>query len=315
MIIHRSLSSLLHNKNHHQTLLTVRRFHCHTKNTFQNIRLIIANNTIQHNHNHNKTKFFNLNHKITSKRFLSNKESTSTNNESWWTSASFWGGLGALAGWGMSLSAIYDATTSGPEIISLNMTSVLIIYSSLFARWAYIVKPQNLLLCSCHIANIGAQLNQLRRGVEYKLNDSDNEKEKEDVQKFIYNSMAMVGAGAGCVLLGPAVRNKLISSDLGVVTNIAKADAGPFTVHFWAPMSKWLISGASFVDLHRPTDKISIAQYSALTLTGFFFSRYALLVQPVNYTLCSVNIALFGSSAWHLGRKINADYIQTGKEE
>ncbi len=25
--------------------------------------------------------------------------------------------------------------------------------------------------------------------------------------------------------------------------------------------------------------------------------------------LCSVNIALFGSSSWHLGRKINADYI------
>lgn len=75
-------------------------------------------------------------------------------------------------------------------------------------------------------------------------------------------------------------------------------------------MSKWLISGASFMDLHRPTDKISIAQYTALTLTGFFFSRYALLVKPINYVLCSVNIALFGSSAWHLGRKINADYIE-----
>ena len=41
---------------------------------------------------------------------------------------------------------------------------------------------------------------------------------------------------------------------------IAGAAAGPFTVHFWAPMSKWLISGASFLDLNRPTELISITQ-------------------------------------------------------
>ena len=57
------------------------------------------------------------------------------------------------------------------------------------------------------------------------------------------------------------------------------------TVHFWAPMSKWMISGASFLEYDRPTDKISLAQYSALTATGFFFSRYALLVTPINYVL------------------------------
>ena len=50
-------------------------------------------------------------------------------------------------------------------------------------------------------------------------------------------------------------------------------------------MSKWLISGASFLEYDRPTDKISLAQYSALTATGFFFSRYALLVTPINYVL------------------------------
>lgn len=41
----------------------------------------------------------------------------------------------------------------------------------------------------------------------------------------------------------------------------------------------------------------------------FLFPRYAMLVSPINYMLCSVNIALFGSSAWHLGRKIKADYV------
>jgi len=74
-------------------------------------------------------------------------------------------------------------------------------------------------------------------------------------------------------------------------------------------MSKWLISGASFLDLDRPTDKVSLPQYMALTMTGFFFTRYGLLVTPVNYTLTSVNIALFASSGWHLGRKIKADFI------
>ena len=66
----------------------------------------------------------------------------------WFNSPEFWGKAGALAGWGMTGAAIYDANHSGPELISMNMTGVLIVYSSLFARWAYIVKPQNLLLCS-----------------------------------------------------------------------------------------------------------------------------------------------------------------------
>jgi len=32
--------------------------------------------------------------------------------------------------------------------------------------------------------------------------------------------------------------------------------------------------GANFLDLERPTDKISAAQMSALVVTGFFFTRY-----------------------------------------
>merc|ERR1719223_1249538 len=120
---------------------------------------------------------------------------------------------------------------------------------------------------------------------------------------------AVAVGGAACVLAGPTVQSAIVGANLGVVSTVAAADAGPFTVHFWAPMSKWMISGASFLELDRPTDKISLAQYSALTLTGFFFSRYALLVAPINYVLCSVNIALFLSSFWHLGRKVKADYI------
>ena len=231
----------------------------------------------------------------------------------WWNSAEVWGGMGALAGWGMSGAAIYDAVLQGPEVISLNMTCVLIVYSSLFARWAFIVKPQNLLLAGCHVTNIAAQLNQLRRALQHKM-DTGQEEQVRDMAK----KAAVLGAfGVGAIAAGPTLQRTLSNAtNLGIISKIAAADAGPFTVHFWAPMSKWMISGASFFDLHRPTEQISLPQYTALTLTGFFFTRYALLVTPINYALCSVNLALFGSSAWHLGRKIKADYIdETTKEE
>jgi hypothetical protein len=223
----------------------------------------------------------------------------------WWKSPEFWGGLGAAAGWGMSGAAIYDASQQGPEVISLTMTPVLIVYSTLFARWAWVVKPQNLALCGCHAANVAAQLNQLRRALEFKVENGEEAQVNDMMQK--------VGAAgavtAVAIAAGPRVRSVLGKANLGVISSVSAAPAGPFTVHFWAPMSKWFISGASFMELYRPTDKISLPQYTALTLTGFFFSRYALLVTPINYTLSSVNIALFGSSAWHLGRKIKADYI------
>uniref|UniRef100_A0A7S1G1J7 Mitochondrial pyruvate carrier n=1 Tax=Corethron hystrix TaxID=216773 RepID=A0A7S1G1J7_9STRA len=226
-----------------------------------------------------------------------------------WSNAKLWGGFGAAAGWGMSGAAIYDASQSGPEIISLNMTGVLIVYSSLFARWAYVVKPQNMMLCACHVTNVLAQANQMKRGLEYKA-EQGGPAGKEEVDQLMKSAGVAGAVGAVAIAGAPAMRTAVAGANLpfGLSAMVA-GDAGPFTVHFWAPMSKWLISGASFMDLDRPTDKISVAQFTALTATGFFFSRYALLVKPINYVLCSVNIALFGSSAYHLTRKIKADYL------
>ena len=220
----------------------------------------------------------------------------------------------------------------------------MLVYSSLFARWAFIVQPQNLALCACHISNVIAQSNQMRRAIEFKLSNGEHE-----VVADLRNKACMFIAGTGILIAGgPRIQSKIVEAKMGPVSAAAGAAAGPFTTHFWAPMSKWLISGASFMDLvillfhtqisvaisasalypvsylnlypsdipfvqNRPTDKISLSQYTALTATGFFFSRYALLVTPVNYTLCSVNVALFGSSGWHLGRKIKADYIDDDK--
>jgi len=75
----------------------------------------------------------------------------------------------------MTGAAIYDASFAGPEVISMNMTGVMIVYSSLFARWGCIVTPQNLLLASCHASNVLAQSNQMRRAVEYKLANGETE--------------------------------------------------------------------------------------------------------------------------------------------
>jgi hypothetical protein len=182
---------------------------------------------------------------------------------------------------------------------------VMLIYSGLFAWWAWIVNPQNMLLCACHCANILAQANQARRLVSFKLANGQG----DEVSAMGSKAAAVAIGGTAAVLGGPMLQSAVVAAKLGGLSTFAAAKAGPFTVHFWAPMSKWLISGASFLDLNRPTDKISIAQYTALTLTGAFFTRYALLVSPVNYVLCSVNIALFISSAWQLGRKVKADYF------
>mmetsp|Transcript_24407 Transcript_24407/g.27885 ORF Transcript_24407/g.27885 Transcript_24407/m.27885 type:complete len:361 (+) Transcript_24407:149-1231(+) len=236
---------------------------------------------------------------------VNSSSSSSSEGGGWWTSAEFWGAAGAVAAWGMSGAAIYDSTVQGPEVISLTMTPVLIVYSSLFARWAWIVKPRNLSLMWCHVANVVAQTNQLRRALEYKINNG----EQEQVNELMKQVGVLGGITAGAIIGGPTARIALSEANLGFVSNIAAADAGPFTVHFWAPMSKVFISGASMLDLNRPTDQISLPQYAALTLTGFFFTRYALLVTPINYTLCAVNVALFLSSFWHFGRKIKADYV------
>ena len=163
------------------------------------------------------------------------KEATTSNatkeTVTWWNSPELWGRLGAIAGWGMSGAAIYDATSSSPEIISLNMTCVLIVYSSLFAKWAFIVKPQNLLLAGCHVTNVGAQLNQLRRALEYK-NDHGGEKGKEEVEKFAYTAAAGAAGGLGCILAGPVVRKKLMAANLGLLTTVAAAEAGEFVFTF-----------------------------------------------------------------------------------
>ncbi|CCD66421.1 putative mitochondrial pyruvate carrier 2 [Caenorhabditis elegans] len=65
--------------------------------------------------------------------------------------------------------------------------------------------------------------------------------------------------------------------------------AGPKTVFFWAPTIKWTLIGAGLADLARPADKLSLYQNSALFATGAIWTRYCLVITPINYYLSSVN--------------------------
>ena len=50
------------------------------------------------------------------------------------------------------------------------------------------------------------------------------------------------------------------------IRSVLEHPAGPFTIHFWAPTAKWLISAANIADVNRPVEKMSKPQQA-----GAFF--------------------------------------------
>ena len=78
-------------------------------------------------------------------------------------------------------------------------------------------------MASCHVANIGAQANQLRRAVDYKRENGKD----EEVHDILMKAGAVMGVGAACVLGGPALQSAIAGANLGVVSTVAAAEAGP----------------------------------------------------------------------------------------
>jgi hypothetical protein len=217
----------------------------------------------------------------------------------------FWG---PVANWGLGLSGAYDAFTLGPEVINERMSATQVLYSGLFVRFAWMVQPRNYILASCHTFNVAAQGNQLRRWGEWQMaEDPVNGKAK---MQFLGTAAAASAVGLGAVLMmRRPIQAAMINNMPETIGNIAKAPAGPFYIHFWAPNFKWSLSFNNLMDINRPTDKISLSMNSALTLTGMLFMRWSFVITPVNYSLFFVNCALCSTSGYHLGRKIKADYI------
>ena len=66
--------------------------------------------------------------------------------------------------------------------------------------------------------------------------------------------------------------------------------AGPKTIFFWAPAMKWALVIATLSDLKRPIENVSSGQTMALAATGLVWTRYCMVIKPVNYILMSVNV-------------------------
>ncbi|KAJ0394368.1 hypothetical protein P43SY_006609 [Pythium insidiosum] len=103
-------------------------------------------------------------------------------------------------------------------------------------------------------------------------------------------------------LQAKVLEQPLVASNPKLVSFLSHP-AGPFTVHFWAPVMKWAISLANLADMHRPPPTISTPQQSAVALTGLIWSRYSLIITPKNWNLFAVNMFMAGTGLTQLYRK------------
>ncbi|RLN48765.1 hypothetical protein BBJ28_00012748 [Nothophytophthora sp. Chile5] len=63
-------------------------------------------------------------------------------------------------------------------VFLLGRDAALSVYSLIFMRFAWMVKPRNYLLLVCHASNETAQLYQLQRGLRFQANKKAEEKAK-----------------------------------------------------------------------------------------------------------------------------------------
>lgn len=75
---------------------------------------------------------------------------------------------GPVANWGIALAGLADIGRH-PDHVSGPMTLALVVYSSLFMRFAWMVKPRNYLLLACHAFNFSVQSYHLSRKINYEM--------------------------------------------------------------------------------------------------------------------------------------------------
>lgn len=96
-------------------------------------------------------------------------------------------------------------------------------------------------------------------------------------------------------------------------------------VFFWAPTWKWGISVANIADITRPPETLSYPQQcgtprtrvremsvffpTAIAATGLIWSRYSMVITPVNYNLLAVNAFMAVTGLYQLYRKTRSKRV------
>ena len=224
-----------------------------------------------------------------------------------WKTTHFWG---PVANWGIAFAGVYDMTQKDASVISLPMTGTLAMYSLAFMRFAWRVSPRNYILFACHIFNEGVQLTQLYRKIQYDKHNALN-------SDIVVESAPVKAAFASTVVAAgffvPQLQRKICSQKWipAKAKTLLEHPAGPFTIFFWAPIMKWGLSAANIIDYKRPVDKLSVPQQVALMITGVLWTRWSLVITPINYNLAIVNAALATTGMYHLCRKLVYDPFGT----
>jgi hypothetical protein len=79
--------------------------------------------------------------------------------------------------------------------------------------------------------------------------------------------------------------------------------AGPFTIFFWAPTVKNLISVANIGDLEKPPEFISTNQQFVIAISGLIWTRYSFVCTPKNCNLGIGNLFMSMTGFYQLYRK------------
>lgn len=81
--------------------------------------------------------------------------------------------------------------------------------------------------------------------------------------------------------------------------------AGPKTIFFWAPAFKWALVLTSLDSFTRPLELVSVSQSATLAASGLIWTRYCLVITPVNYALSICNFMLGAANSVQTFRAFN----------
>jgi len=110
--------------------------------------------------------------------------------------------------------------------------------------------------------------------------------------------------------LVPKIESAILKSSLpAVVKQYVCHPAGPLTVFFWAGMAKWGLALSNLNELRKPVEMIATKQQCVAIASGLVWTRYSMVITPVNYSLAGANFFLACTGFYQLYRKWQAGQL------